>query len=205
MTKPKRRKEARPQEIIAAALATFAESGFAGAKMEAIATRAGAAKGTIYRYFDTKDALFEAVVRETISPIFATVDDLVGAWQGSKKELLAMFVRKVYQELVNRPDRRVIMKILISEGARFPRMTQFYHEEILVHVKQRLRRLLQLGVDSGEFRNALVLNQPDVVVGPAILAAVWKIAFDEIDPLDIDAYANAHIDLLMNGLLADSP
>lgn len=196
-----RRKELRPQEIIEAAVGVFAEFGFAGAKMDEIARRASAAKGTIYRYFDTKEALFEAAVKERISPMFHQMQEVAAKWQSGYEELLRQLIGKLYAELISNPDRRVLIKILISEGDRFPQLTAFYYGEILSKAKQLLRHILNAGVEAGEFRPTPAQQIPDVLIGPAILAAVWKMTFDHVDPLDIDAFRQAHIDVLLNGLL----
>lgn len=198
-----RRKDLRPQEIIDAAVEVFAEFGFAGAKMEEIARRASAAKGTLYRYFDTKEALFEAAVKEKISPMFQQMQNVTSAWTSSFEQLFHALIGKLYAELISNPDRRVLIKILISEGDRFPQLTAFYHEEILSKAKQLLRHIVKQGIESGEFRPTLAQDWPDVLIGPAILAAVWKTTFDHVDPLDLDGFAKAHVDVVLNGLLVN--
>ena len=67
----KRRKEARPSELLEAALELFVEKGFAATRLEDVASRAGVSKGTLYLYFENKDALFKAVVQEGIIPVIA--------------------------------------------------------------------------------------------------------------------------------------
>ena len=66
-----RRKQARPAEILDAALKVFAEKGYAGARMDDIARRAGVTKGTIYLYFENKEAVFKSLVRESIGTTLA--------------------------------------------------------------------------------------------------------------------------------------
>ncbi len=203
-TKPrirKRRKDARPQELIEAALQAFARKGFAGTKMDDIAELAGVAKGTVYLYFETKDALFEAVVRENISPLFERLDVMTDDVPGSTTELLVAVIERIYAELIDHPARRVVMKILIAEGNRFPQLTEFYHNEILAKGKQILRRVIQRGIDAGEFRQTAALTNPEVIMGPAILAAVWKMTFERSSPLDIRQFVTAHLDVMLHGLL----
>ncbi len=200
----RRRKDARPRELIEAALQAFAENGFAGSKMEDIAERAGVAKGTVYLYFETKDALFEAVVREKISPLFERLDLMTDSVPGSTAELLTAVIDRIYAELIDHPARRVVMKILIAEGSRFPQLTAFYHHEVLSKGKQILRRVVQRGIDSGEFRDTPVLAHPEVIMGPAILAAVWKMTFEQTSPLDIEVFMKAHLDIILHGLLGRS-
>lgn len=195
-----RRKDARPQELIAAALQAFAERGFAGTKIEDIAELAGVAKGTVYLYFDTKDALFEAVVRENISPIFDRLESMTLTAPGTAGELLTKLVERLYTELIDHPARRVVMQVLISEGSRFPQLTAFYHDEVIAKGKQILRKLIRRGIDSGEFRATPALTHPEVIIGPVILAAVWKMTFEPSSPLNIKQYMLTHLDIVLNGL-----
>lgn len=199
-SKPVRRKTQRPTEIVQAALEVFAEEGFARATITQIAQRAGAAKGTVYLYFETKEQLFEAVVHEHIKPVFAAAEQIVGSFPGPASELLTRLLERIYQELANSPLRRGIMRILIGEGERFPRLTEFYHREIICSAQSLLRSVIQKGIDSGEFRRAGVLDFPATVMGPVMLAAIWKMTFDRFDPLRLDDFARAHIDLVLNGL-----
>ncbi len=198
----KRRKEARPQELIDAALQMFTKHGFAGTKIDDIAELACVAKGTVYRYFETKDALFEAVVRENISPIFVRLDLLTGETPGSARELLEAVIHRVYKELIDNPARRVVMQILISEGSRFPQLTEFYYKEVMAKGKQILRKVVQRGIDSGEFSPTLALTHPEVIMGPAIMAAVWKMTFETVSPMNIKQFMKAHLDVVLNGLLS---
>lgn len=195
-----RRKEARPNELMAAALQAFAERGFAGTKIDDIAELAGVAKGTVYLYFDTKDALFEAIVRENISPIFDQLDALAGDSEVSTSDLLTKLIERIYKELIDHPARRVIMQVLISEGSRFPHLTQFYHDEVIAKGKRIMRKLIKRGIDRGEFRVTPALTHPEVIMGPAILAAIWKMTFEQASPLNIKQFIGAHVDVILNGL-----
>ncbi len=198
--KPKRRKDQRPDEIIQAAMEVFAECGFANAKIVDIAKRAGAAKGTVYRYFETKDELFEAVVHHYVSPMFAQIEKRVSFFPGSTTDLLTSVLERVYEQIVNNHERWAIMRILIAEGARFPKLTEFYHREVLAGAQRLMGSIIKRGIDSGEFRDTLAQQYPGVIVGPMLMSAIWKMTFDEIAPLDIKEFAKAHIDLVLNGL-----
>lgn len=199
-----RRKEQRPTEIVQAALEVFSEVGFGNAKISDIATRAGAAKGTVYLYFETKEELFEAVVRQFIKPVFAGAQQIAESFPGSATELLTRLIERVYSEMANSPQRRGILRILIAEGGRFPHLAEFYHREIISNVQNLVRGILQRGVDAGEFRPTAVRDFHGVLLGPVMLAAVWKMTFDRFAPLDIESFAQAHIDLILNGLRSNS-
>ena len=84
----RRRKADRPGEIVSAALAVFAEKGFAAAKLDEIARRAGVSKGALYLYFETKEDLFRAVVGQAIAPNISVVKAMVAAHPGPLSDLV---------------------------------------------------------------------------------------------------------------------
>jgi AcrR family transcriptional regulator len=198
--KRRRRKDARPQELTAAALEAFAQNGFAGTTIDDIAERADVAKGTIYRYFETKDALFEAVVRGYISPMLVQFDEISVDLNATASELLTRHVEQIYARLLDNPARRVVMQILIAEGSRFPQLTTFYYNEVIAKAKQLLLSVIQRGIDTGEFRATPALQSPEVIMGPVILAAVWRMTFEQTSPLNLKHFIAAHLDIALNGL-----
>jgi AcrR family transcriptional regulator len=132
----KRRKEARPAEIIEAGLEEFALHGLAGARMEDVAQRAGIAKGTIYRYFEDKESLFIAAVRARVPLLDGTIELFIDAFPGKSADLLRLFFARAYLAIEN-PQTRVLMRILIAEGARFPALTELYHREVISRGRRR--------------------------------------------------------------------
>jgi AcrR family transcriptional regulator len=146
----RRRKDARPGELIEAGLLEFAEKGFAAARKEDVATRAGVAKGTIYLYFVNKEALFMAAVRSKILPVVENVQEIVGNFPGNTESLLRVVVRTMYDRLVS-TDARVLLRILISEGPRFPALLEFYHTNLIQVSKGLIRKILQRGVERESF------------------------------------------------------
>src|SRR2546427_1547858 len=124
----KRRKEARPAEIVSAALDVFVERGFAATRLEDVARRAGVTKGTVYLYFKNKDALFKAVVRETIVPVIAQGEALARAFTGSARELVERLVRE-YWRLGGGTALARIPKLMMAEAATLPELTRFYYDE----------------------------------------------------------------------------
>ena len=197
----RRRKEARPQELLAAAAQVFLEQGFAAAKVEDIAARSGVAKGTVYLYFKSKEEIFEALVRENIAPIFHRVQETAQSFPGTTSELIGHLVASVYRELIEVPEKRVVVRILIAEGPRFPQLVAYYHSQILAPAEQLLGQIIRRGVSSGEFRACPAVDHPKVLIGPAIMAAVWKMTFEPVSPLDTAGFMRAHVDLVLNGLL----
>ena len=197
-----RRKEDRPAEILQAAVDEFAEKGFANAKIQAIATRAGVAKGTVYLYYTTKEELFEAIVRDRIQPVYATAAAMSKQWQGSQAELLQRIIHHFYEQMIENEERRMILKTLISESDRFDELAGFYHREILAGARMMLRDLIRKGIESGEFRDGPYSKEPMILVGPAIFAAVWKMTFEATEKLKTRRWLEAHVDLMLRGVLA---
>ena len=202
MADRRRRKETRAAEILEAAIAEFTEHGYTGARIARIAQRAGAAKGTVYLYYATKGELFEAMVREVISPVISDLGRTLDDWRGSWADLLRHLIGHLYQQLVDDPTRRGIMRILIAEGARFPELPRFYHREVIARAQGLVGEILRRGVAAGEFRDSPIVAEPRVVIGPAFLAAVWRMVFEPVAPLDTTHYALAHADLVLHGLIA---
>ncbi len=195
----KRRKDARPAEIIEAGLREFAERGYAGTRLDDVARRAGVAKGTIYRYFADKEALFMAAVRAHVQPVFMDMDAALGRSQLTSRELILFLINRLYLDLVN-TDLRVLIRIVIAEGANFPALAQFYHRETISQGKALLEKIIVRGIERGEIRPGPAASLPMVLLGPAIMATIWKLTFDTIDPIETDDFLQAHIDLVLHGI-----
>lgn len=198
----RRRKEARPGEIVDAARDEFVARGFSEARIDDIAARAGVSKGLVYVYFPSKEALFEAVIRSTVLPIIDQAAALIAAdTQTPAPDQLRMAIGTFYRELVG-TDRRRLIHMIIAEGPRFPEMTRFYHAEVLSKGKAALRVLIERGIARGEFRAGALARYPEILIGPALIAAVWKLLFELYEPIDLDAYMAAHIDTMLRALAA---
>jgi AcrR family transcriptional regulator len=200
----RRRKDARPAEIIDAGLLEFAEHGFAGTRLEDVAARAGIAKGTIYRYFESKEALFEAAVLSRLTPVIDGVEAMVDAFPGSSADLLRLMLARIYQEILG-SDVPVLIRIIISEGARFPAISEAYHRRIVAKGKALLGRIVARGVARGEFRAGAATELPIVAMAPAIMAAVWRMTFDRFESIAPERFLAAHHDLNQHGLLERRP
>jgi AcrR family transcriptional regulator len=197
-----RRKEARPGEIVEAALALWAERGFAATRLEDVADRAGIAKGTIYLYFPSKEALFEAALRERIGGTVASVGERLAALDGGLETALALLLRAVYDRLLDN-NSAAILKVLIGEGHRFPRLVELYREVALSQGIATVRRILERGAEQGELRLAPDAVDPRIIMAPVIAAAVWRMLFDDALPLDRQTYEAGHLDVMLRGLLAE--
>ncbi len=201
--KRERRKDARPGELLAAALELFVEKGFAATRAEEVAKRAGGSKGTLFLYFSSKEELFKAVVRENISGRFSEWSSELEAFEGNSADLLRYCVM-AWWERVGSTKASGISKLMMSEAGNFPELAAFYQEEVVQPGNLLIRRILQRGVDSGEFRNVDVTYGVYLLLAPMMFLALWRhsaatcIAADA--PLDPVAYLNTHIDNLLWGL-----
>ena len=195
----RRRKEARPAELIEAGLAEFGARGFGAARMEDIARRAGVAKGTAFRYFPNKEALFEAAVTSRVVPIFDEVNATLDAYDGPTMALLHTLLQRVYRQLAE-TDLAVLMRIIIGEGSRFPSILEAYHRESIGRGRALLARIVERGIARGEFQRNAIADLPMVLVAPMLMAAVWKMTFDVLEPIDPERFLAAHLDLVAQGL-----
>jgi AcrR family transcriptional regulator len=200
----RRRKEARPGEIIDAGLAEFAENGFAATRLEDVARRAGIAKGTIYRYFASKEELFEAALSARLTPFFDDVSGMVDAFPGSSEDLVRAALTRIYKALFE-DGLHVLMRIIITEGGRFPAIAELYHRRVISRGQAVLAALVRRGVERGEFRRSALTDLPIVIVAPAVMTIVWKMTFDRFDPVETERFLAAHVDLVLEGLLAKGP
>jgi AcrR family transcriptional regulator len=198
-----RRKQARPAEILYAALSVFAEKGYAGTRMDEIAKRAGVTKGTIYLYFENKDAVFKTLVRDSIGATLAGVTANVGGFQGSAKDLLR-FALNAMAHLLTTSDRVVLPKIIIAESGNFPELARFYREEIIDRGMALLSSLIERGIAQGEFRRVPVQHAVRLCIAPVLLGAIWRVTFGQFDPepYDYRGLIDTHLDVLFRGLSA---
>lgn len=192
-------KSERIQLILAAALEEFVELGFAGARLDTIAERAGIAKGTVYLYFENKEMLFEEAVRSVILPTIERAESMAMTMEGSAEVLLRAMIGAFYRDVIGTEKRRVI-RLLIGEGPRFPKLLAFYHAEVVSRGLSVLRKVMEYGVARGEFDRSSAMEFPQVILAPAMIAALWKMLFDDIESVDLDRYCDAHMDLAINGL-----
>ncbi len=198
----RRRKAERPQEILEAAFLEFSRNGYAMTTLDQIAERAGVTKGTIYVYFESKEQLFISMVRELMKATLDTVQDMFERHEGSTADLLRAQFSFIYQHIVEDRRRREVVRMLISEASRFPELANRYHEEIHRPCLDMLQKAIQRGMDRGEIRRSAVTDCPLVIITPIALVDLWMMMFDDRHPLDLKSYFDAHLELVLNGLLA---
>lgn len=196
-----RRKAARPDEIIAAAIQLFHQKGFTATRIDEVAAAAGVTKGTVYLYFPSKEALFKAVVQERILPNLARMHELVAQFRGSRRDCLSMVLRGVAEALENCGGS--ISKLMIAEAGNFPELARFYETEVIEPTYQTLRQILSEGMASGEFRDMDLVHIPRIIIAPLLYANILRHTFTTADLglTNLLQHAECQLDLLMHGLL----
>jgi AcrR family transcriptional regulator len=199
-----RRKEARPQELLEAALNLFVERGYAATRLDDVARQAGVSKGTLYLYFTNKEELFKAVVRENLFPVLTEGEEIIGQYQGNSAELFREFILKWWEKI---GDTKLsgITKLMMAESGNFPEVTQFYHNEVIVRSNAIIIQMLERGVARGEFRRVDTALATRVICAPIIMLMMWKHTFGvcQTEPVSPQQYLDCFIDLLLRGLLSD--
>jgi len=185
---------ARREAILAAALEEFSAQGFSAARLDDVARRAGVAKGTIYLYFRDKDALFEELIRSVLSPVVGALE-LAMHDQRPTREIaesaIEIFLRDIYGTRCND-----VIRLVISEGGRFPKLAEFYHREVLSRLFGAMQALLQRAAERGELRDASVVRFPQLIGAPAIVSIIWSGLFDRFESLDVRGFLQAQINLI---------
>ena len=198
MTEPRyqRRKEDRPREITEAAFAAFAEKGYAGTRIEEVARRAGISKGLMYLYFKTKEELFKAVIRSVVVPQVELLERELDAATPSAETFLR---GPVLTFMKGMPGSRVsvVIRLLIAEAHRHPDLVDFYWDNVASRGLSALKRLLERGVEAGEFRRTAVNDLPQLLIAPVITSVIWNIVFSQRS-LDTDALIETHMDMALD-------
>lgn len=186
----------RREAIVAAGLDEFTARGFAATRLDDVAKRAGVAKGTIYLHFKDKEALFQELVRTALVPLIARLSNppMMG---GSVRAMMEGFTDMLAREVVG-TKRGEIVRLIISEGTRFPELAEFYYREVVAHGVSGIRKLVEYGIARGEVRHEALLQFPQLVIAPAILSIVWQGLFGKIAPLDTKAMLRVHLDLIFS-------
>lgn len=207
-----RRKDARPGELLAAALDLFVEKGFAATRVEEVAHRAGVSKGTLFLYFASKEDLFKAVVRENISGRFDEWSVEMANYQGSSTDLLRCCVHS-WWERIGATKASGISKLMMSEARNFPELMRFYQEEVIEPGNALVARVLQRGIERGEFRPMDTKYAIHAVMAPMLFLATWKHSFgartdtcgSSLLELVPDEYIAAHLETLLHGICIQPP
>ena len=188
--------EARREAILAAAKDEFVAKGFAAARVEDIAKRAGVAKGTVYLSFPDKELLFEGVISAHMTPLAERIrgrmaGGVAGTLRSTMEPLLTAMLHEVFSG-----ETGPVLRLLISEAIRFPRLGERYRREVVEPTLELLRGLLQRAAAAGELRNPGVAEFPQLVMAPMIMGLIWQGVFAEASPLDMRRVLKVHLDNL---------
>ena len=200
--KRERRKEARPGELIQAALELFVEKGFAATRSEEVAVRAGVSKGTLFLYFQSKEDLLKAVITENLAGRFTEWNAEFESFEGSTPDMLR-YCTRVWWERVGATPISGLTKLMLSEGNNFPELAAFYRREVVEPGHALMRRILQRGIDRGEFLAVDVDHAIYAVVAPMIFlflaqhSATWVEHDAAFDPL---TYVSTQTEIAIRGL-----
>lgn len=201
---PKPRQARRPepaqrrQEILDAALSVFAERGFEAARLDDIAARAGVAKGTLYLYFADKEKLFEEVVRGAIKPVIERFNALANTPDVPFATVLDSLFQVVEKDVLA-TRRKLIIRLIIAEGPRFPRIAESYYRNVIGQVMPLVRTLAERAQSRGELPTDALVRYPQLVGAPLLLAVIWDALFQRIDPIDFGDFLRAYGGMLSGG------
>jgi AcrR family transcriptional regulator len=185
---------ARRDAILDAALDEFSAKGFASARLEDVAKRAGIAKGTIYLYFTDKESLFQELIRAKMVPVVGSLELVLATnlpLRTIVDQAVEIFVREVFGT-----RRKLVIRLMISEGPRFPAVAEFYYREVLSRLLKALRGMLRNAYERGELKNDALVRFPMLLGAPGIIAIVWSGLFERFEPLDVRAMMRGYFDNL---------
>ncbi|MCL6261792.1 TetR/AcrR family transcriptional regulator [Craterilacuibacter sp. RT1T] len=199
-----RRKEVRPGEILDAALALFVEKGYSATKIDDIARAAGVTKGTPYLYFPSKADILKAVVREKLLERVADMENLSRAHPGTPATLIRLLLLKWWDDVGATPLSG-LCKLMVAEAVNFPELARFYHDEVIIRSRAIALRLVQQGMDSGEFVQGDAEAAVDALLAPLLMTMIWRHSFACIPGCEIyrgepKLRLQAAIDLVLAGL-----
>lgn len=197
-----RRKDARPQELLAAALDHFVERGFAATRLDDVARAAGVSKGTLYLYFCSKEELFKAVVRESVIPMIGEAEGMIGQFTGTSAELLRLLMTTWWDRIGN-TKLSGLTKLMIAEAGNFPELARFYQEEVIDRGDKLITAMLERGMARGEVRALDLDIAPRILIAPMIMMMIWKHSqgICQVEPDKLDAYLEQYIEMATHGLL----
>jgi AcrR family transcriptional regulator len=189
-----KRSAERRRAILGAALQEFAARGFAATRLDDVARRAKVAKGTIYLHFADKETLFQELIRSELSPVVGALEHASHADLPVRllaEQLIEVFVREIYET-----HRKDVIRLIITEGPRFPKLAEFYYREVAARVMAAIRGLVHRAIERGELGRDTLEHYPQLLAAPGLVAILWNSLFGRFEPLDVRALMHAHFDLI---------
>jgi AcrR family transcriptional regulator len=201
----RRRKEDRPAEIVAAAYSVFAEKGFAAARLDDIAARAGVSKGALYLYFETKQDIFEAVVRDAVAPNFDAMEQMAAAFPGKFSDLAPMMIARMAQLATTTPLGKVV-KMVVGESGNFPDIARIWHDTLITRGLGLISGMIAKAQARGEIRLGDPRQYAVGLISPMLVGVIFRETFEPIgaEPFDIPALMQQHAATVLRGMAPDT-
>ena len=197
----RRRKADRPDEIVAAALQVFAEKGFAAARLEDIASRAGVSKGAIYLYFATKEDVFRAVVGQGLAPHLQFMQASV-AENGRDLPTALRTVTGMLAAVAEETPLGGIVKMVVGEARNFPELARVWHERLIEPALGALSDAIAAAQARGELRAGDPRQYAVSLIAPMLVGVIWRETFTPVGapPFDISTLMHQHVELWLRGM-----
>jgi len=198
----RRRKDARPAEIVAAALEVFSEKGFAAARLDDIAARAGVSKGALYLYFETKQDLFRAVVRDSVAPNLIAIEQAVNAIDLPFAQVVRMLLARM-AEVMMTTHLPSVAKVVIAESGNFPDLARIWHDDVISRALGVATTLIERAQARGEVKPGEPRTYAFSLAGPMLMGALWREVFEPVGaaPVDLREVARQHAETALQGML----
>ena len=203
-----RNKQARPQQLLDAALQLFVDKGFSATRSDDVAAHAGVSKGTLYLYFPSKEELFKAVVRSNISALIAEGQAIAERFDGSSAQLLRLLMHSWWQRV---GDTRAggLCKIVITEARHFPELARFYVDEVMLPAQRLVKHALARGIERGEFRDVALDEATYTLIAPLLFQALYRHSLGKCDLShglpSAARLIDTQLELLLHGLRSRAP
>jgi AcrR family transcriptional regulator len=201
----RRRKADRPGEIVRAAMDVFAEKGFAAARLDEIAARAGVSKGALYLYFETKEDLFRAVVGQVVAPNLAQVKAMAAAHPGPFSDLIRGLAGHVTNMVQTHPIGGVV-KMVIGEARNFPELARVWHDDLVSQALGAVAAAIEAAQARGEVKPGDPRAYALQLMSPLLVGVIWRETFVPVgaEPFDLPALMRQHVETLLAGMLTES-
>lgn len=198
----RRRSDARPAEIVQAAYEVFAENGFAGARLDEIAKRAGVSKGALYLYFADKQGIFEAVVKDAVGPNIGAIEAFATAFPGPFEELIRLIIPRA-AEIASQSHLGKVIKMVIGESGNFPEIARVWHDDVIARGLGILTSIITRAQERGEIRAGDPRQYALSLASPLLISVIFRETFVPVGakPFDIPELMQQHLDTVLPGLL----
>ncbi len=194
LTRAEKAKEKRIA-IIKAAKNEFVSKGFEAARIDEIAKKANVAKGTVYLYFQNKEALFDEMIRTVMMPLTESIRQALDGQTKATKELYVPAFSSLLKRMLS-PEVGPVMRLMISEAIRFPKLGDFFRHQAVAPMIEKQKVLLKSAANAGKLRNPAIAEYPQLLMAPILLTVVWQGVFSQFVPADISEMIKVHIESL---------